>query len=141
MAQNYYDILGVSKTASADEIKKAYRKLAHKYHPDKGEGNGDKFKEVNEAYQVLSSEEKRSQYDQYGQTFEQAQRNGGGPGYGAGFGGFGGQDGNPFGGFGFGGDGVEFDLGDIFGDLFGGRGGGQAARAKGIDLEMPLTIS
>src|SRR5687767_8476907 len=96
MAQNYYDILGVKKDASADEIKKAYRKLAHKYHPDKGQGanseNDAKFKEVNEAYQVLSNEEKKSQYDQYGQTFEDAQRQGGGPGYGAGFGG------NPFGG-------------------------------------------
>ncbi|HMQ02272.1 MAG TPA: DnaJ domain-containing protein, partial [Candidatus Doudnabacteria bacterium] len=78
MAKNYYDILGVSKTATADEIKKAYRKLAHKYHPDKGEGNDARFKEVNEAYQVLSSSEKRSQYDQYGQTFEDAQRSGGG---------------------------------------------------------------
>ncbi len=139
MAQNYYDILGVSKTANADEIKKAYRKLAHKYHPDKGQGNDAKFKEVNEAYQVLSNDEKRGQYDQYGQTFEDAQRQGGGPGFG-GFGGgspFGG--GNPFGGFG--GQGVEFDLGDIFGDLFGGRSSRQARRNRGIDLEMPLTIS
>lgn len=133
MADNYYDILGVSKTASADEIKKAYRKLAHQYHPDKGKGNEEKFKQVNEAYQVLSNTEKRSQYDQYGQTFEQAQRNGGG---------FGGQ-GNPFGGFDFSGgfgQGVEFDLGDIFGDLFGGGRQQASHRAKGIDLEMPLTI-
>ncbi len=142
MAQNYYDILGVSKTASADEIKKAYRKLAHKYHPDKGEGDDVKFKEVNEAYQVISNPEKRSQYDQYGQTFEQAQRNGGG-GYGGGFNG--GQ--NPFaggfGGFGsgYGDGGIEFDLGDIFGDLFGSRESRQARRNRGIDLEMPLTIS
>lgn len=149
MPQNYYETLGVDKSASADEIKKAYRKLAHKYHPDKGQGknaeNDAKFKEVNEAYQVLSDAEKKGQYDQYGQTFEDAQRQGGGPGYGAGgFGGFGGQGGNPFGGGfgGFGGEGVEFDLGDIFGDLFGQRGGGrQARRNKGIDLEMPLTIS
>src|SRR6476660_572284 len=116
MAQNYYDILGVGKTASQDEIKKAYRKLAHKFHPDKGEGNDAKFKEVNEAYQVLSDSEKRGQYDQYGQTFDQAQRNGGGPGYGAG--GFnGGQysGGNPFGaGFsGFSQGDMEFDIGDI----------------------------
>jgi molecular chaperone DnaJ len=134
MAENYYDILGVSKSASADEIKKAYRKLAHQYHPDKGVGNEDKFKQVNEAYQVLSNTEKRSQYDQYGQTFEQAQRNGGG---------FGGQ-GNPFGGFDFGGGfgqgGVEFDLGDIFGDIFGGRSERAARRSRGVDLEMPLTI-
>ncbi len=138
MAQNYYDILGVSKSASSDEIKKAYRKLAHKYHPDKGSGNEAKFKEVNEAYQVLSDTEKRGQYDQYGQTFDQAQRQG------QGYGGFGG--GNPFGGgfdfSGFGGEGVEFDIGDIFGDLFGGgRGRSNAARERGIDLEMPLTVS
>lgn len=142
MANNYYEILGVEKNASADEIKKAYRKLAHKYHPDKGAGNEPKFKEVNEAYQVLSDKEKKSQYDQYGQTFEDAQRNG--QGYpGGGFGGAGG----PFGagGFdfsGFGGQGgVEFDLGDIFGDLFGGQRQRQERRTRGIDLEMPLTIS
>lgn len=135
MPQNYYDILGVSKTASADEIKRAYRKLAHKYHPDKGQGDDAKFKEVNEAYQVLSDSEKRGQYDQYGQTFEQAQRAGGGPGYGAGFGGFGGGAG----GFGFGGEGIEFDFGDIFSDLFGGSR--SSRRTQGIDLEMPLTIS
>lgn len=141
MAKDYYDILGVPKTASEDELKKAYRKLAHKYHPDKGQGNDAKFKEVNEAYQVLSNSEKRSQYDQYGQTFEDAQRQGGaGPG---GYGGFGGQGGNPFGGFGQGGfaEGVEFDLGDIFGDIFGSRGQRQARRNRGIDLEMPVTIS
>src|SRR5689334_17489601 len=132
MAENYYDILGVSKSASSEEIKKAYRRLAHQYHPDKGKGNEEKFKQVNEAYQVLSSADKRAQYDQYGQTFEQAQRNGGGFG------------GNPFGGFdfsgGFGQGGVEFDLGDIFGDIFGGRSERQARRTRGIDLEMPLTI-
>ena len=87
MAKNYYDILGVNKGASDDEIKKAYRKLAHQYHPDKSGGNEAKFKEINEAYQVLSDKSKRSQYDQFGQTFEQA-RNGGQAG-GAGFSGFG----------------------------------------------------
>jgi molecular chaperone DnaJ len=141
MAKNYYDILGVGKTANADEIKKAYRKLAHQYHPDKGSGNEEKFKEVNEAYQVLSNEEKKQQYDQYGQTFEQAQRNGGG-----GFGGnpFGGQ--NPFGGgFNYGdfanGAQVEWDFGDIFGDLFG-MGRNQPRRStRGVDLEMSLTIT
>lgn len=110
MANNYYDILGVSKSATSDEIKRAYRKKAHEYHPDKGSGNEAKFKEVNEAYQVLSDSQKKQQYDQYGQTFDQAQRNG------QGFGGFGGQ-GNPFGGFGGfsqGAGGVDFDLGDIF---------------------------
>ncbi len=136
MPQNYYETLGVEKSASDDEIKKAYRKMAHKYHPDKGQGNDAKFKEVNEAYQVLSNAEKKSQYDQYGQTFEDAQRQGGGPGYGAGP-----QGGNPFGGGfgGFGGEGVDFDFGDIFGDIFGSRSARQA-RNRGIDLEMSLTI-
>lgn len=132
MPRDYYEILGIGKSASPDEIKKAYRKLAHKYHPDKGQGNEDKFKEVNEAYQVLSNSEKRTQYDQYGQTFEQAQRSG------QGFGG------NPFGagGFdfsGFGQGGIEFDIGDIFGDLFGGANRKQR-RTKGIDVEKPVTI-
>lgn len=136
MANDYYKTLGVEKSASADDIKKAYRKLAHQYHPDKGNGNEDKFKEVNEAYQVLSNQEKRSQYDQYGQTFDQAQRNGQG---------FGGGQGNPFGGgfdfSGFSQGGMEFDLGDIFGDIFGSRGARQDARTRGIDLEMSLTIT
>jgi molecular chaperone DnaJ len=137
MAKDYYEILGVKKTASQDEIKKAYRKLAHKHHPDKGGTDAEKFKEVNEAYQVLSNAEKRGQYDQYGQTFEDAQRNGGG---------FGGAGGNPFGagfdfsGFANGGN-VDFDLGDIFGDIFGSQRSRQARRERGIDLEMPLTIS
>lgn len=134
MATNYYDILGVPKGASQEDIKKAYRKLAHQYHPDKGNGNGEKFKEVNEAYQVLGNEEKRQQYDTYGQTFDQAQRNGGGFNYG----------GNPFGseGFGgFGGNGVDFDLGDIFGDIFGTRQQRESRRNHGIDLEMGLQIT
>lgn len=139
MSKDYYDILGVSKTSSADDIKRAFRKKAHEHHPDKGAGNGDKFKEVNEAYQVLSDSSKRQQYDQYGQTFEQAQRNGGGPA-----GGFGYQSasggGNPFGG-GFGQEGVEFDLGDIFGDIFGGRQQKSERRNRGIDLEMGTSLS
>lgn len=137
MSKNYYDILGVNKSATPEELKKAYRKLAHQYHPDKGSGNEEKFKEINEAYQVLSDKEKRAQYDQYGQTFEQAQRNG------QGFGGFGG--GNPFEGFGFGGfnnaGGMDFDLGDIFGDIFGGRQQRQDRRNRGVDLEMTLKIT
>lgn len=139
MSTNYYDILGVSKSASADEIKRAYRKKAHEFHPDKGAGNEDKFKQVNEAYQVLSHSEKKQQYDQYGQTFEQAQRNGGAGGYGGNP--FGGQ--NPFGDFsGFGQGGVEFDLGDIFGDIFGGaQQRSTSRRSRGIDLEMGLTIN
>jgi molecular chaperone DnaJ len=146
MAKNYYDILGISKTASADEIRRAYRKLAGEHHPDRG-GKAESFKEINEAYQVLSDNAKRSQYDQYGSTFEQAQRQGGFGG--AGFGGAG----NPFGGFdfsgagfgngpgGFGGNGVEFDLGDIFSDIFGGPQAREQRRNRGVDLEMPLSIS
>ena len=68
MAKNYYEILGVDKTASKDEIKKAFRKLAHKYHPDKKDGDADKFKEINEAYTVLSDDQKRQQYDTFGQS-------------------------------------------------------------------------
>ena len=135
---NFYDTLGISKSASEDEIKRAYRKLAHQYHPDKGAGNEQKFKEVSEAYQVLSNGEKRKQYDTYGQTFEQAQRSGGG-----GFSGQQYQGGNPFGDFGFGGNtgGIEFDMGDIFGDLFGGRQERESRRNRGIDLEMGLKVS
>ena len=95
MANNYYEILGVSNNASDDEIKKAYRKLAHKHHPDKAGGDEAKFKEINEAYQVLSDKTKRSQYDQFGQTFDQAGRSGAGGGQG-----FGGFDFSGFQGFG-----------------------------------------
>lgn len=71
MNKDYYKVLGVSRNASRDEIKKAYRKLAHQCHPDKNGGDDKKFKEVNEAYQVLSNDQKRQQYDQFGTTFEQ----------------------------------------------------------------------
>lgn len=117
MAKNYYDILGVPKSASAEEIKRAYRKLALKYHPDTN-GNKDnkeaiaKFKEVNEAYQVLSDPQKRSQYDQFGRTFDQGTGAGGYGGFGGGGFDFSDFQGG-FGGFGFGG------LGDIFEDFFG----------------------
>lgn len=144
MAKDYYDILGVSKSSSGDEVKKAFRKKAHEYHPDKGNGNAEKFKEVNEAYQVLSDQQKRQQYDQYGQTFDHAARNGGGGFSGAPFGGNyqGGQGGNPFGDFGgFGQGGVEFDLGDIFGDIFGGQQERSTRRSRGIDLEIGLSIN
>ena len=136
MANNYYDTLGISKSASADDIKKAFRRKAHEHHPDKDSGNADKFKEINEAYQVLSDNTKRQQYDQYGQTFSR----GAGPGS---AGDYGFQGGNPFGGdfSGFGQGGVEFDLGDIFGDLFGGRQQQESRRNRGIDLEMGLTLS
>ena len=121
MARDYYEILGVAKSASAEDIKRAYRKLALKYHPDRNGGseNEKKFKEINEAYQVLSSPQKKSQYDQFGQTFD----NGGGGNTG-GFGGFSGFEGFDFreGGFGFGPNGGPFGgggLGDIFEEFFG----------------------
>ena len=142
MANNYYDILGVSKNASQDDIKRAYRKLAGEHHPDRG-GNAERFKEVNEAYQVLSDTNKRSQYDQYGTTFEQAGRQGGFGGANGPFGGFDFSQGfNPFGAGGQGG--VEFDFGDIFSDIFGGGGGADPRgqqRRRGIDLEMPIRIN
>ena len=109
--RDFYEVLGVEKTASADEIKRAYRKAAMKYHPDRNPGDKEaeaKFKEAGEAYEVLSDDDKRSRYDQFGHA-------GVDPNFNPGFGGGG------FGGGGFGGFGV---LGDIFGDLFGGGFGG-----------------
>src|ERR1035437_9206097 len=118
MKKDYYNTLGVNKGASKDEIKKAFYKLAHKYHPDKKEGNEAKFKEVNEAYQVLSDEGKRSKYDQFGSVFSAE----GGPA--SGWEGFSGQGGFDFGGAGgFGQGNADFDFGnlnDIFSDFFGG---------------------
>lgn len=128
--KNYYDILGVAKGASEEEIKAAFRKLAHKYHPDKKGGNEAKFKEVSEAYSVLSDKKKRAEYDTYGKSFA-----GGGPGAGQGFGGF---DFSNFQGFG-GQGGVEFDLGDIFGDVFGG-GQGRARRGRDISIDIELSF-
>ena len=102
MAEDYYSLLGVPRTASPEEIKKAFRAKAHQHHPDKTNGNADEFKKINEAYQVLGDKEKREQYDQYGQTFDQARRNGGGaPGGGPpppGLGSAGGPTGQPPGG-------------------------------------------
>ncbi|MDO8668096.1 MAG: molecular chaperone DnaJ [bacterium] len=133
MNKDYYNILGVNKGANQDEIKKAFRKKAHECHPDKQGGDEAKFKELNEAYQVLGDEKKRSQYDQYGQTFDQA-RSGGGF---SGFEGFGGANG---------GFNVDMDdLGDIlggFGDIFG-FGGGSRQRSRtqrGRDIEVVLNI-
>lgn len=128
MARDYYEILGVSKGASDDEIKKAYRKLAHKYHPDKSGGDEAKFKEINEAYQVLSDKSKRAQYDQFGQTFQ------GAPGGGSGFGGF------DF--SGFQNQGFDFEFGgsnfeDIFSDIF---GGGRRRKARGQNIQVDLEI-
>jgi len=114
--KDYYTILGVPKNATNEEIKRAYRKLALQYHPDRNGGgeNEGKFKEINEAYQILSDPQKRSQYDQFGQTFNQAGGNRGGSNQG-GFEGFDFSDfqSGGFPGFGFGG------LGDIFEEFFG----------------------
>jgi len=121
--KDYYKILDIEKGASKDDIKKSFRKLAHKYHPDKG-GDEVKFKEISEAYSILSDDKKRAEYDAYGQTF-----GGGAPG------GF-----NP-GDFGFGGQGagVEFDLGDIFSAF---TGGGRGRRVpRGSDISVDVTLS
>jgi DnaJ-class molecular chaperone len=97
MSKDYYEILGVPKSASEDEIKRAYRKLAHQYHPDKNKGDDKKFKEINEAYQVLGNREKHEQYDRFGRTF----------------------DSSPGGGFSYGGFGDFGGLSDILEELFG----------------------
>ena len=135
MAENkrdYYEVLGVSKDAGADEIKKAYRKMAMKYHPDRNPGDKEaeeKFKEVGEAYEVLSDADKKARYDQYGFA-------GVDPNFGAGAGGYGGG----FGGF----DGFS-DLGDIFGDFFGGggrsRGAQQNAPRRGENVMTRLELT
>lgn len=138
MSRNYYDILGVGKGASEEEIKRAFRKLAHQHHPDKGGGDESKFKEVNEAYQVLGNKEKRAQYDQFG---EAAFKGGAGPG---GFQGMNWEDVMRQAGFaGGGGANVDFDIGDVFGDMFG-FGGGRRRRSRktqGRDLEMRMNVS
>ncbi len=85
MARDYYKILGISRGASAEEVKKAYRHLAHQHHPDKAGGNDAKFKEINEAYQVLSNSEKRAQYDRFGQVFDGSSPSWGNTGFGDGF--------------------------------------------------------
>ena len=137
MAQDYYKTLGINRSASAEEIKRAFRKMAHEYHPDKKTGNADKFKEINEAYQTLGNEDKRRQYDQFGQTFSGDSRPGGAYGgnpFGQGFGGY--SQGNVN--FDFGDAG---DLGDIFGSFFGGgMSSGRSGPRRGADLQTELTI-
>ncbi len=130
--RDYYEILGIAKNASADEIKKAYRKLAVQHHPDKQGGDEAKFKEIGEAYEVLKDSAKRQRYDQFGH---------------AGVGGNGGgAAGNPFQGFGGNGQGFEFDfgnggLGDIFGSFFGGgQGQQQTRRGRDVEVEIALTF-
>jgi molecular chaperone DnaJ len=128
---DYYEILGVSKNASQEEIKKAFRKLAQKYHPDRPGGDEKKFKEINEAYQVLSDSEKRSQYDRYGATFEQARARGG-------FGGFEGfrdfaswaEAMGGSGGF----ESIFGNLGDIFSNFFSGGPFAREAQQRSPDV-------
>lgn len=134
MSKDYYKILGVEKGASEDEVKKAFRKLAHKYHPDKQGGDEAKFKEVNEAYQVVGDKEKRAKYDQFGSDFESQGGFGGGMGWedfmrGA-RGGNGGFE------FNFGG----MDFGDMFGDMFGGGGRRGGRQARGNDLQVAIQL-
>jgi molecular chaperone DnaJ len=130
--RDYYEVLGIEKSASADEIKKAFRRLAVQHHPDKEGGDETKFKELNEAYEILKDTSKRQRYDQFGH---------------AGVGGNGGGGGNPYEGFqGFGGQGqnVNFDFGDGLGDLFGsffGGGQGQQRQTRGQDVAVELTLS
>ena len=125
--KDYYSVLGVDKSASKDDIKKAFYKLAAKYHPDKKGGDEAKFKEVNEAYQTLSDDKKRREYDTYGQTF-----NGQGPQSG-GFGGFNQGD--------FADMQFDFgDLGDIFGDMFGGGFGGNQRQKRGRDISLEIDV-
>jgi molecular chaperone DnaJ len=137
--KNYYDILGVVKTATEDDIKKAYRKLAHKYHPDKSGGDESKFKEINEAYQVLSDRNKRAQYDRFGSAGVAGGFNG------AQWGGFGGGVNVNWEGMGF--DPSQFsdmgDFGDIFESIFEGMGVRPKRKTyeKGSDLEMQEQIT
>jgi molecular chaperone DnaJ len=130
MAKNYYDILGVDKKATTDDIKKAFRKLAQKHHPDKG-GDEEQFKEITEAYAILGDEKKRREYDSYGQTFQ-----GGG---GAGPGGF---DFSGFQGF-QGGQYAEFDFSDLFegfGDVFGNVRKPRTPRGRDISIDIEVSF-
>lgn len=133
MAKDYYSTLGVSRDASESDIKKAYRKKAHEYHPDKKGGDEAKFKELNEAYQVLSNKEKRSQYDRFGEAFSAN-----GSGASGGFGGFDFRNGFP------GGGSFHFEGGfdDIFSDIFGGSAAhsGRGRARSGADIQVDAEI-
>ena len=140
---DYYELLGVSKTASSDEMKRAYRKLAKQYHPDSYTGEDkkkaeEKFKEISTAYSVLSDETKRAQYDRFGSGFENA-------GFGGGAGGF---NGSGFGGFdfsGFSAGGMDIDLEDILGSVFGGGFGSSSKNSnrpiKGADIRYNMNLT
>lgn len=131
--RDYYETLGLQKGASKDEIKKAFRKLAAQHHPDKKTGDEAKFKEISEAYSVLSDEKKKAEYDAYGRAFNGA---GGAAGAGQGFGGFDWSNFQQGGGQGF-----EFDINDIFnnfGDMF---GGGGARQARGRDISIDIEVN
>ncbi|MDE1974999.1 MAG: DnaJ domain-containing protein [Patescibacteria group bacterium] len=156
--KDYYKTLGIDKTASKDDVKKAFRKLAHQYHPDKNKGNKDaeaKFKEASEAYSVLGDDNKRKQYDMFGSAgpggagFNQGAGGFNAGGFQGGFGGagnFGGFDFSQFtrggqGGFHFSQGGMEFDLGDIFGEFFGGSRGGARRVRKGRNITVDVELS
>ena len=133
MPKDFYKILGVEKGASEDDIKRSFRKLAHQHHPDKAGGNTQKFKEINEAYQILSDKQKRAQYDRFGSSaFE------GGHGGGQGFGGFGGAEGFDFSNM----EGMD-GVGDIFEAFFGGSRGGHSRKRdyRGADIEINKDIT
>lgn len=131
MNKDYYQILGLEKGASKDDVKKAFRKLASKYHPDKQGGDEEKYKEVTEAYAVLGDDKKKAEYDTYGHAFNNA---GGG-----GFGGFNWADFAQQGG-GFNAGGFEFDLNDIF-ENFGFGGGRRAERGRDVSIDINLTFN
>lgn len=136
MPKDYYQVLGIDRKASKDDVKKAFRTLAHKYHPDKKGGDEAKFKEASEAYSVLSDDKKRAEYDTYGKTFA-----GNGPASGGGFGGQAGFDGFDF--SQFGGADFDIDINDIFGgfsDIFGGGSRSQKARGRDISLDIELAF-
>lgn len=128
--KDYYQILGLQKGASKDEVKKAFRKLAAQYHPDKKTGNEEKYKEITEAYAVLGDDKRKQEYDTYGHGFSGAQ--------GGGFGGFNWSDFTQQAG-GFNGQGFEFDISDIFENF--GFGGGQSRQSRGRDVSIEINLN